>query len=190
MIFTLKVKMKLEKAKLLHNGSGRLKRKDSRRERSCKTFLVKLRIGMNEFWYTKYQVRMAQMMASSQAAPKWCLLADDLKHLTRTPDQTHAAFSPNSSFWVELFNRARPLILQLSQGKMEKDFYPKCQGTSKDLGSVGGERMKCTETEGEAGSSSPLQTMASWPPSQRHMDFCLGTSGLYSWSNEQTLWGS
>lgn len=27
----------------------------------------------------------------------------------------------------------------------------------------------------------------SWPPSKRHMDFCLGTSGLLSWSNEHSL---
>lgn len=63
MTFTLKVKMKLEKAKLLHNGSQRLKRDDTRGERSCKAFLVKHRMGMNEFWSIKGQVKMAQIMA-------------------------------------------------------------------------------------------------------------------------------
>lgn len=63
MTFTLKVKMKLEKAKLLHIGSRRLKGNDTRGERSCKAFLVKYRIRMNEFWSIKGQVKIIQIMA-------------------------------------------------------------------------------------------------------------------------------
>lgn len=63
MTFTLKVKMKLEKAKLLHIGFRRLKRNDTRRERSCKAFLVKHGIGMNEFWSIKGQVKIIQITA-------------------------------------------------------------------------------------------------------------------------------
>lgn len=61
MTFTLNVKMELEKTKLLHNGSRRLKRNDTRVERSCKALLVKHR--MNKFWSIQGQVKMAQIMA-------------------------------------------------------------------------------------------------------------------------------
>ena len=38
-----------------------------------------------------------------------------------------------------------------------------------------------------AGRTLPWQHNHPWPPRRRHMDFCLGTSGLYSWSNEWIL---
>lgn len=63
MTFTLKVKMKLEKAKLLHIGSRRLEKNDTRGERSCKAFLVKHGIGMNKFGSIKGQVKIIQIMA-------------------------------------------------------------------------------------------------------------------------------
>lgn len=63
MTFSLKVKMKLEKAKLLHKESWRLKRNDTTGEGSCKAFLVKHGIGMNEFWSIKGQRKSAQIMA-------------------------------------------------------------------------------------------------------------------------------
>lgn len=44
----------------------------------------------------------------------------------------------------------RPLIQQLGQGKMGKDFYPSCQGTSKELDGTeggGGEKMHIESEE-------------------------------------------
>jgi hypothetical protein len=55
--------MKLEKAKLLHNGSWRLKRNDGRGERSCKAFVVRHGIGMYEFGSITGHVKVTQIMA-------------------------------------------------------------------------------------------------------------------------------
>lgn len=63
MAFTLKVKMKLEKVRLLYNGSWRLKRDDSGGERSCMASLVRHRIGMYEFGSIKGHVKITQIMA-------------------------------------------------------------------------------------------------------------------------------
>lgn len=63
MTFTLKVKMKLEKAKLLHNGPWRLKGHDTRGEGSCKAFLVKHGNAVNGSWPLKGQVKHTQIMA-------------------------------------------------------------------------------------------------------------------------------
>lgn len=69
---------------------------------------------------------------------------------------------------------------------MEKDFYPECQGALKELDGQEEGKMRCVKagkTRG-AGRSLPLQNNDSWLQSKRHMDLCLGTSGLRSWSNE------
>lgn len=57
--------MKLERAKLLHNGSWRLERNDSRGERSCKASVVVVRhgIGMYEFGSITGHVKVTQIMA-------------------------------------------------------------------------------------------------------------------------------
>lgn len=69
---------------------------------------------------------------------------------------------------------------------MEKDFYPECQGALNDLGGQEEGKLRCVgagEAHG-AGRDLALQDNGSWPPSKRHMDLCLGTSGLHSWFNE------
>lgn len=87
------------------------------------------------------------------------------------------------------FTEQDHLIQLLSQGMMEKDFYPECQRASKELGGVEGEKMMCIETKGAlwGWQNVILANNDPWPPSKRHMDYCLGTSGLCSWPNEQTL---
>lgn len=70
---------------------------------------------------------------------------------------------------------------------MEKGFYPECQGALKELGGQEEGKMRYVgrgEARG-AGRRLPLQKNDSWPLSKRHMDLCLGTSGLHSWSNER-----
>lgn len=104
------------------------------------------------------------------------------------PDQAHAAFSQRRSFWVELSNTIRPLKLTVKPRKMEKDFYLGCQGAQKELRWSGmGERWCASKLKKHSGAGrvSPAQNNDPWPPRKRHMDFCLGISGLHSCSNER-----
>lgn len=55
------------------------------------------------------------------------------------PGQTHAASSETARSGRNMIEQDH-LTQQLRQGKMEKDFYPECQGASKELGGVGGGR--------------------------------------------------
>lgn len=63
MAFTLKVKMKLERMKLLYNGPWRWKGNGGRGERSCMARLVRQRIGMYEFGALKGHMKITQIMA-------------------------------------------------------------------------------------------------------------------------------
>ena len=93
------------------------------------------------------------------------------------------------SGWTPLTEQDH-LIQLLSQGMTERDFHPECQGAPTELGGVGGEKMMCIETkEAPCSWQKNLKLINNdpWPPSKRHMDYCLGTSGLCSWPNERTL---
>lgn len=109
--------------------------------------------------------------------------------------------SPNCSFWVVFLNGIRPLNSTAKPSEDGKRFLPWMSRGLEDLGGQEEGKLRCVgagEARG-AGRDLPLQDNGSWPPSKRHMDLCLGTSGLHSWFNERhsvtiavasSLWGS